>query len=215
MIGFGPSPNPLGLCLVPASSDALSPVLPSDRWGAGESPFAVLMAILLDSTRMTLASAASQKQQVAYGGLAFQVPRSWHVETVAQTEPCGAALPAVIVGPTAAPKHYRPSCLHPAIRTGTEMKILPAGETGGCSSDEGLTPSDTVGSQTYRHDGIEIKVDSDQVADPRVQIAWTLTACFSHYPKVVVMADATGTSNADALALAVGIVRTAAPEGHH
>lgn len=166
--------------------------------------------LVLSST----ATAATQSHKSAsYGGLVFQVPTSWHVDTPAQTEPCGAALPAVIVGSTRASRNNVPKCLYPVARTGTDMKIVPVGETGGCSSNRGVTQSGAT-VESYRHDGITITVNLDTFSNPQIPIAWTFTACFSKYPKVAIFAYSNRGRNEGSLAQAIAVVKSVRSSGH-
>lgn len=171
----------------------------------------ITLAILLLAS--LLSSAAQPHKTASYDGLVFQVPTSWHVDTPAQTEPCGAALPAVIVGSTRAPAHNVPKCLFPIDRVGTDMKILPVSEAGGCSANRGVTQSGAT-VESFRHDGLTITVNLDTFSGAQIAIAWTFTACFSQYPKVAIFAYSGRGPNEGALAQALEVVKSARPTGH-
>lgn len=192
----------------------------------------VLLALLAASyagvaaTSPADAFTSAATKSVAYGGLVFNIPKTWSVYTAIQTEPCGVPTPAVIIGDGKAASSPCNGTPQPLVST--LVHIVPTGGSQpGYASAAGSHPSssspyETDRTRTFTHDGVRVLlttslfsgrvVGSPTTVPPTIRVVWTVEAYFKGY-RVAFIAGSAGGTQEGSLDQAIAAVESVHP-GH-
>jgi hypothetical protein len=189
---------------------------------------ASLLALLVASfsaLALTVTACAAKSvptKHLTYGGLEFKIPKVWSVYTAAQTEPCGVATPAVVIGNATASATCRTM---PVPEVNTLVHLVPTSESQGTYASAApqkplSSPGETNRTRTFVHDGVHVLMTTTLISgkvagspttvSPSDHIVWSVEAYFRSYP-VAFIASSGGGKLGGSLSQAIAVVESVHP----